>query len=426
MYNIMLLGNGGREHALAWKITQSEKCETLYVAPGNPGTSKIATNVALDPMDFEALGEWILAHNIHFLVVGPELPLVGGIADYFAQDARFGNLVVIGPGKKGAMLEGSKDFAKQFMQRHQIPTASYRTFTADQWEEGLDYIEGFEGKVVLKADGLAAGKGVVILEDKEEAKSVFREMLGGKFGQAGERVVIESFLEGIEFSMFVLTDGNHYQILPAAKDYKQIGEGNTGPNTGGMGAVSPVPFLDEALYQKVEKRIVIPTLQGLRQEGIPYMGFVFLGLINVGGDPFVIEYNCRLGDPETEAILPRIENDIVEWFEALGNGNLSEYPCLINSEFATTVVLVSGGYPEAYAKGFGIEGLENVEDCLVFHAGTRLDKHQLLTHGGRVIAFTAMDTTLKGALSKTLEAAKTVDFEGKYYRRDIGLDLLEE
>lgn len=422
----MLLGNGGREHALAWKITQSEKCETLYVAPGNPGTSKIATNVDLDPMDFKGIGDWILAHNIQFLIVGPEAPLVGGISDYFEEDSRFMDLVVIGPRRKGAMLEGSKDFAKQFMEKNYIPTASYQSFTADQLVEGFEFIDTFEGKVVIKADGLAAGKGVVIVEDKEEAKRVFQEMLEGKFGSASQRVVIESFLEGIEFSMFVLTDGEHYQLLPAAKDYKQIGEGNTGLNTGGMGAVSPVPFLSSELLQKVERRIIRPTLQGLIKEGIHYKGFIFFGLIHSQENPYVIEYNCRLGDPETEAILPRIENDVVEWFEAVGKGNLSEFPCVINSEYATTMVLVSGGYPEAYEEGFGIEGLENIEDCLVFHAGTRLDKHQLLTNGGRVIAFTGMDSTLKGALSKTKQAAEVVRFEGKYYRSDIGLDLLKE
>lgn len=423
MYNILLIGSGGREHALAWKITQSEKCETLYVTPGNPGISKIALNVDIDPMDFPAIEKFIRENEIKILVIGPEAPLVAGLVDFIEGVEGLENLIVIGPAKAGALLEGSKDFAKVFMKKNNIPTAKYATFTVDHLEKSYAYIDGFNGKIVLKADGLAAGKGVLITESKTEAKDIVRGMFSGQFGDAGKKVVIEEFLDGIEFSCFVFTDGKSYKILPSAKDYKQIGEGNTGLNTGGMGAVSPVPFLNENLMQKVERRIIKPTLEGLNNEKINYKGFIFFGLILVKEEPLVIEYNCRLGDPETEVIIPRLKSDIVEWFLALEKGNLNEQQCEVDSRFATTVMVVSGGYPNEYKKGMAIDGLENINNCLVFHAGTAAEKHLLKTNGGRVMAFTALDHEMEEALQKSISAADTISFEGKYFRRDIGFDL---
>lgn len=425
MYNILLIGSGGREHALAWKITQSEKCETLYVAPGNPGISKIALNVDVDQMDFEAVEKFIRDNDIKILVVGPEAPLVAGLCDYIEGIENLKHVIVVGPTKAGAMLEGSKDFAKIFMKKNSIPTAKYATFTAENIEKANEYIDTFKGKIVLKADGLAAGKGVIILEYKHDAKATLKEMFDGQFGDAGKKVVIEEFLEGIEFSCFVFTDGTNYKILPTAKDYKQIGEGNTGLNTGGMGAVSPVPFFDESLLRKVDRRVIKPTLDGLKNEKIRYRGFIFLGLILVGDEPYVIEYNCRLGDPETEVIIPRIQNDIVEWFLALETDNLNAQKCIADPRYATTVMVVSGGYPNEYKKGMAIDGLENINDCLVFHAGTAAEKHVLKTNGGRVMAFTALDKELEGALKKSMLAAELINFEGKYYRKDIGFDLLK-
>lgn len=423
MYNILLIGSGGREHALAWKITQSEKCETLYVTPGNPGISKIAMNVDIDPTDFRALETFIRENEIKILVVGPEAPLVAGLADYIENVEDLKNVIVVGPRKAGALLEGSKDFAKVFMKKNNIPTAEYATFTAEELEKSYAYIDSFKGKIVLKADGLAAGKGVIITDSGTEAKNIIKEMFDGQFGEAGKKVVIEEFLDGIEFSCFVFTDGKSYKILPSAKDYKQIGEGNTGLNTGGMGAVSPVPFLDESLMQKVESKIIKPTLKGLNNEKITYRGFIFFGLILVDGEPFVIEYNCRLGDPETEVIIPRLQSDIVEWFLALENGNLNEQKCVVDPRYATTVMVVSGGYPNAYKKGMPIDGLENIQSCLVFHAGTAAEKHLLKTNGGRVMTFTALDQDMESALQKSFAAADIIDFEGKYFRRDIGFDL---
>ena len=428
--NILILGSGGREHALAWKIQQSNQCDTLYVSPGNAGTATVAQNVSLfsgdyDEEAFAKVAAFVLERDIQLLVVGPEAPLVAGIRDCFAQRDDLEDVLVIGPDQAGARLEGSKDYAKAFMQTYGIPTAQSRTFTADQFDEGLAYLENQSLPIVLKADGLAAGKGVIISNNREEAQQHLREMLRHqKFGAASEKVVVEDFLSGIELSVFVLTDGRHYQILPSAKDYKRIGEGDTGPNTGGMGAVSPVPFADEAFMQKVEDRIIRPTIAGLQQEQIDYRGFVFIGLMNVGGDPYVIEYNVRLGDPEAEAIIPRIDNDLVDLLLATARQSLDTVELQISPQTATTIVMVSEGYPGSYERGKEITGLADVDDALVFHAGTQSTDGTVRTNGGRVLAVTALAEDLPQALSESYRAVQQIRWDGMYYRTDIGQDLL--
>jgi phosphoribosylamine--glycine ligase len=424
--NILLLGSGGREHAFAWKIVQSPTCSHLFVAPGNPGTASIAKNVALSPTDFLGIYQFILANAIDLVVIGPEEPLVKGLVDYLHAQAETATLLVVGPSQLGATLEGSKDFSKQFMQRHGVPTAAYATFTAEQLEEGLAYLDQHALPIVLKADGLAAGKGVLICETHAEAKRFLKEMLvDAKFGDASSKVVVEEFLTGIELSVFVATDGASYKILPEAKDYKRIGEGDTGLNTGGMGAVSPVPFADAAFLQKVEERIVLPTIQGLKKEGIKYRGFVFIGLMNKGGEPFVIEYNVRMGDPETEAVLPRLESDFVALLVAIAGGTLSSYSLRITPTFCTTVVIVSGGYPEAYEKGFRISLPEKTNQALLFHAGTSLDTSgSLVNQGGRVMAITGMGEGLQEALDHAYAAINQISWKNAYFRRDIGQDIL--
>lgn len=422
--NILLLGSGGREHALAWKITQSPKCTQLFVAPGNAGTDQLATNVALNPLDFDAVKAFVLEHKVEMVVVGPEDPLVKGVYDYFKNDVQLKDIPVIGPSKNGAQLEGSKEFAKEFLVKHGIPTARYQSFTKDTVEEGCAFLTTLNAPYVLKADGLAAGKGVLILKNLEEAQEELRNMLvDAKFGDASSKVVIEEFLDGIELSCFVLTDGKSYKILPTAKDYKRIGEGDTGLNTGGMGAVSPVPFADEQLMKKIEERIVVPTVKGLQTDGIEYKGFVFIGLIKVGDDPFVIEYNVRMGDPETEVVIPRLKSDLVTLFEAVAQENLAEAALEIDERSATTVMIVSGGYPEDYEKGKVISGLENVKDAIAFHAGTALKNGGVVTSGGRVIAVTAYGSDFREALKLSYANVKEIDFEGKYYRTDLGFDL---
>ncbi|HRK82013.1 MAG TPA: phosphoribosylamine--glycine ligase [Saprospiraceae bacterium] len=422
--NILLIGSGGREHALAWKMKQSQLCSRLLIAPGNSGTAACGENVAIRPDDFQGLKALALREQIDMLVVGPEDPLVLGIWDFFKNDPDLQHIIVVGPSQEGARLEGSKAFAKAFMQEFGIPTAAYREFDAAQMEEGLAYIAAHSLPVVLKADGLAAGKGVLICTDTDEAQREFRAMLGGKFGQAGSRVVVEQFLSGIEFSVFALTDGHSWALLPEAKDYKRIGEGDTGLNTGGMGAVSPVPFVDAELMDKVKTRIIEPTVRGIAARGMAYHGFVFFGLIRVDGEPYVIEYNCRLGDPETEVVLPRLQNDLVELFVAMAEGRLVEVSISSDARAATTVVLVSGGYPEAYEKGKPIGGLEWVEGSMVFHAGMRAQEDgQLLTDGGRVMAVTSYGADFREALALSNVNAGRIFFEGKYHRRDIGLDL---
>lgn len=424
--NILLLGSGGREHAFAWKIVQSPSCSRLFVAPGNPGTAVIAQNIALSVTDFKGIYEFILANTIDLVVIGPEEPLVKGLVDYLQAQAKTAALLIVGPSQLGATLEGSKDFSKQFMQRHGVPTAAYATFTADQLKEGLAYLDDHALPIVLKADGLAAGKGVLICETHAEAKQFLKEMLvDAKFGEASSKVVIEEFLTGIELSVFVATDGTSYKILPEAKDYKRIGEGDAGLNTGGMGAVSPVPFADAAFLQKVEERIVIPTIQGLEKEGITYRGFVFIGLMNKGGEPFVIEYNVRMGDPETEAVLPRIESDFVALLVAIAAGTLSTYELQIAPTYCTTVVMVSGGYPEAYEKGFIISLPEKTTRAVLFHAGTALDgTGNLVNQGGRVMAVTGMGDDLQEALDHAYAAIKDISWNKAYYRKDIGKDIL--
>lgn len=421
--NILLLGSGGREHALAWKMQQSPLCGHLYIAPGNAGTAQCGSNVALQPNDFDSIKTFALSNAIDMVVVGPEEPLVRGIVDYFAADPAIRHIPVIGPGATGAQLEGSKAFAKHFMEEYGIPTAAYREFTADTLADGLAYIATQKPPIVLKADGLAAGKGVLICPTIEEACTELRAMLGGKFGDASAKVVIEQFLSGIEFSVFVLTDGKDYRILPVAKDYKRVGEGDTGLNTGGMGAVSPPPFIERTLMQKVEERIIRPTIQGIRERGMSYKGFVFLGLIRVDGEPYVIEYNCRLGDPETEVIIPRLQNDLVALLKALAEDRLSETAIQIDARTATTVMLVAGGYPGDYEKGKPIQGLELVSESLVFHAGAKMEGGQVLTNGGRVMAVTSLGKNYREALALSNINAGRIQFEGKYYRRDIGFDL---
>ncbi|MEN9414257.1 MAG: hypothetical protein RLZ62_561 [Bacteroidota bacterium] len=422
---ILLLGSGGREHAIAWKLSGSSRCEKLFIAPGNAGTSACGENVAINPNDFPAIEKFVLETGIDMVVVGPEEPLVRGIWDYFQEKEHLRSIPVIGPSKAGAVMEGSKAWSKQFMKRHGIPTASYREFTADSMKEGISYLKQHTLPIVLKADGLAAGKGVVICKSPREAVKEFREILGGKFGESGNRVVVEQFLTGIEFSVFVLTDGKNYKILPEAKDYKRIGEKDKGPNTGGMGAVSPVPFVDEVMWQKVEERIIKPTVSGLKKEKIVYKGFIFFGLIEVNGEPHVIEYNCRMGDPETEAVMPRLKNDLVALLENCARGTLGKVKLRTDKRTATTIFLVSGGYPGDYQKGKIISGLDRVRGSMVFHAGTAVNTAgETVTSGGRVIAVTSLGKDIASAVRKSKRNAKLIDFEGKYYRRDIGKDLL--
>lgn len=424
---ILLLGGGGREHAFARQLSAGKSCAHLYIAPGNAGTAACGENVALNPLDFAAVAKFVRDHHIDLVIVGPEEPLVRGIRDYFEENGLLAITGLVGPSKAGAMLEGSKAWSKKFMERHGIPTAAYREFNAGELNEGLEYLDRHSLPIVLKADGLAAGKGVVISKNHKNARQEFREMLGGKFGEAGHKVVVESFLSGIEFSVFVLTDGKNYKILPEAKDYKRIGERDTGPNTGGMGAVSPVPFVDESMWRKVEERIIQPTIHGLRKEKIKYNGFIFFGLIAVDGEPFVIEYNCRMGDPETEVVFPRLKNDLVALLDRCARGALGKVKIRTDKRCATTVFLVSGGYPGDYEKGKVISGLDRIKGSIAFHAGTTVDAQgRVISSGGRVVAVTSLGKDIASALRKSKRNARVIDFEGKYFRRDIGKDLIKK
>ncbi len=424
--NVLILGSGGREHAFAWKIAQSSKLQNLYIAPGNAGTAHCGTNVNIAVNDFEAIKNLVWEKNIDLVLVGPEDPLVKGLHDYFLADEVLRKVPVIGPRKDGARLEGSKDFSKQFMLRHKIPTARYATFTKDSLDEAWQFLSTLKPPYVLKADGLAAGKGVLIISELDEAKAELKQMLvEGRFGAAGAKVVIEEFLEGIELSLFVLTDGRSYKILPAAKDYKRIGEGDTGLNTGGMGAVSPVPFADDAFLKKVEEKIVKPTIEGLAAEGIDYRGFIFIGLMNKGGEPYVIEYNCRMGDPETEAVIPRIKSDLLDLLEGVAGQNLHEKEYETDPRTAVTVVLVSGGYPGDFEKGKTVQGLEQSGNSLIFHAGTKQQGQDVLTSGGRVFAVTSFGGSIKEAAAQSFATAEKIDYDAKYFRRDVGRDLMD-
>ncbi|MBU46052.1 MAG: phosphoribosylamine--glycine ligase [Flavobacteriales bacterium] len=421
--NILILGSGGREHAFAWKIAKSSSCNKLFIAPGNAGTGEVGENVDINVNDFKSIKEFVLAEEVELVLVGPEEPLVNGIYDFFQQDSKLRSISLIGPSADGAQLEGSKKFAKEFMMRHDIPTARYQAFTKENLNEGYDFIDSLHAPYVLKADGLAAGKGVLILENIEDAKNELEAMVTkSKFGEASSTVVIEEFLDGVELSVFVLTDGESYKILPSAKDYKRVGEGDTGLNTGGMGAISPVPFADRFYIEKVEREIIRPTIEGLKSENITYKGFIFFGLINVKGEPKVIEYNVRMGDPETEVVIPRITSDLLNLLKGINHGTFSEKDLEITNEFAATVMLVSGGYPQSYENGKEISGMESIDTSLIFHSGTKNDGC-IKTNGGRVLALTSFGATINSALEKSYETAEKISFEGKYYRKDIGFDL---
>ena len=423
MLNILIVGSGGREHALAWKIKQSPKVKQLFIAPGNAGTAKLGENVPVGVSDFEGLKKAVLEKKVNLMVVGPEVPLVEGLHDFFIADEDLKHVKVVGPQKKGAMLEGSKDFSKEFMERNNIPTAKYKSVTKDKLDEGLAFLRMMKPPYVLKADGLAAGKGVLIIDKLDEAEASLKEMLDGQFGAASSKVVIEEFLQGVELSVFVITDGKGYQILPEAKDYKRIGEGDTGLNTGGMGAISPVPFADAAFMKKIETRIIKPTIDGLQQEGIAYNGFIFFGLIKVDGEPFVIEYNVRMGDPETEAVMLRVKSDFVDLLEAATSGTMNEQSIEIDDHFAATVMLVSGGYPGNYEKGKVIKGFEEIQNSILFHAGTKQEVNDIVTSGGRVLAVSSYGPSMKEALEQSYINAEKINFGGKYYRKDLGFDL---
>jgi phosphoribosylamine--glycine ligase len=421
--NILVLGSGGREHALIWKLSKSSRLLNLYAAPGNPGTAAVAANLPVDPMDFHAVRSAVISHEINMVVVGPEAPLVAGIADFLRDDPALSSVAVVGPDRKGAMLEGSKDFAKGFMMRHNIPTAPYETFTADRAREAAMFLRTLDPPYVLKADGLAAGKGVLIIDDYDEAVKELEAIMGGRFGTAGDKVVIEQYLSGIELSVFIVTDGISYKMLPEAKDYKRVGEGDTGKNTGGMGAVSPVPFVTLSFIKKVEEKIIIPTVNGLRQENIDYRGFIFFGLMSVSGEPYVIEYNARMGDPESEVILPRIDSDLYDLLEGVANRDLNKRVLVTRDDTAVTVMMVSGGYPDTYGKGFEITGLDKVSGSTVFHAGTQYADSRLVTSGGRVLAVTSQGATMEEALGKSYRSISKIHFENVRYRKDIGFDL---